>query len=272
MFRFFTGSEPVKSDIVPQRPRRLTVSGRAVLFPQNVGVEDATLRIWRLDPRRAAGRAPTRWTRHRSPPTDPGLPTNFLNPQTSPISNQTNGMIVYVVDSDGVSDLSAPIPEFAALPFQSGVDLFIPAARPPTRRCRLRCGRGLRAGSDRELSQPPVDRQPAHRRVQRLRHPTHPAEARVRPAPVRAGPPGPSSEARGASATADGPLPDAVAQPGGLMGRASSGLAVATRPGHLTAGWPGRPLGTVAPGQPGRLRPARASSAGRERRRSRTSG
>jgi hypothetical protein len=147
MFRFFTGSEPVKSDIVPQRPRRLTVSGRAVLFPQNVGVEDATLRIWRLDPRRAAGRAPTRWTRHRSPPTDPGLPTNFLNPQTSPISNQTNGMIVYVVDSDGVSDLSAPIPEFAALPFQSGVDLFIPAARPPTRRCRLRCGRGLRAGS-----------------------------------------------------------------------------------------------------------------------------
>jgi pimeloyl-ACP methyl ester carboxylesterase len=214
MFKFFTGSAPHTSDIVPQRPRRLTISGRAVLFPQNVGVDDATLRIWRIDPETGRRQGPDpvdetslaadgSWTTHRivggqhyelqlvregTPVTihyyfepfrrsdhlvrlltsNPGEGTdalieksegharlvvlrykelwgdqgdesdilriagqNVLNPQTSPISNQTNGMIVYDVGSDGVSDLSAPIPEFAALPFQSGVDLFMPAARPP---------------------------------------------------------------------------------------------------------------------------------------------
>jgi pimeloyl-ACP methyl ester carboxylesterase len=214
MFKFLTGSEPQTSDIAPQRPRHLRVSGRAVLFPENVGVQDATLRVWRIDPETGRRQGPDpvdelrlaadgSWTTDRivggrhyelqllredTPVTihyyfepfrrsdhlvrlltaNPGEGTdaliekseghvrlvvlrykelwgdqgdesdilrvagqNVLNPQTSPISNQTNGMIIYDVDSDGVTDLSAPIPEFAALPFQSGVDLFIPAARPP---------------------------------------------------------------------------------------------------------------------------------------------
>jgi hypothetical protein len=46
MFKFFTGRRPRK-DIA--RQRWITLSGRAQLFPQNTGVGDRTLEIWRVD-------------------------------------------------------------------------------------------------------------------------------------------------------------------------------------------------------------------------------
>jgi pimeloyl-ACP methyl ester carboxylesterase len=49
MYRFFTGNEARTSGIVPSG--RLTIAGRAVIFPQNTGVPDATLEIWRVDGR-----------------------------------------------------------------------------------------------------------------------------------------------------------------------------------------------------------------------------
>jgi pimeloyl-ACP methyl ester carboxylesterase len=45
MFKFFTGRAP-KHNIV--REKRITLSGRAQLFPENVGVGDRTLEIWEL--------------------------------------------------------------------------------------------------------------------------------------------------------------------------------------------------------------------------------
>jgi pimeloyl-ACP methyl ester carboxylesterase len=48
MFRFFTGRAPETTDIVPEHGK-ITIAGRAQLFPQNVGVPpDTTLTIWRV--------------------------------------------------------------------------------------------------------------------------------------------------------------------------------------------------------------------------------
>ena len=46
MYEFFTGGAPRTSGIVPSK--RVTVAGRAVIFPQNTGVQDATLELWRV--------------------------------------------------------------------------------------------------------------------------------------------------------------------------------------------------------------------------------
>ncbi|MFD0783800.1 alpha/beta hydrolase, partial [Micromonospora azadirachtae] len=46
IFRFFRGREPRTTRIVPQLLGTARVSGRAVLFPSNVGVTDATLEVY----------------------------------------------------------------------------------------------------------------------------------------------------------------------------------------------------------------------------------
>jgi len=50
MFRFLTGEEPATNGIVPERGR-IELSGRAVIFPDNVGTDGATLEIWRVRPK-----------------------------------------------------------------------------------------------------------------------------------------------------------------------------------------------------------------------------
>jgi pimeloyl-ACP methyl ester carboxylesterase len=50
-FRFFTGRAPRTTEIVPQPPGHVRLSGRAVLFPANVGAEGARLEVYRVDPR-----------------------------------------------------------------------------------------------------------------------------------------------------------------------------------------------------------------------------
>jgi pimeloyl-ACP methyl ester carboxylesterase len=57
--------------------------------------------------------------------------TNVLNAATSPIDDRTIGMFIHDDGLDGISDISSPIGVFIALPFLSGVDLFVPASAPP---------------------------------------------------------------------------------------------------------------------------------------------
>lgn len=57
--------------------------------------------------------------------------TNVINAATSPVSNLTIGIHTFDLGSDGVTDLSEPVPFFFALPFQTGVDIFMPASSPP---------------------------------------------------------------------------------------------------------------------------------------------
>ena len=212
MLDFFSGHSPRTTDILRQHGR-ITVAGRAVYFPQNVGVNPGTtLTIWRV--KKSSGRrigspvatpalasdgswGPVRLhsgkryefalaqagqvhhfffepfrrsdhlvrlltqvpgtgldslvshsanhvnliiTRNKEFWGDQGAEndvvavngTNLINAADSPISNRTIGMFAFDQGSDGVTDLSAPIPVFLALPFLSGVDMFIPAASPPT--------------------------------------------------------------------------------------------------------------------------------------------
>lgn len=56
---------------------------------------------------------------------------NVLNAATSPRGNLTIGVHAFDVSSDGVTDVSAPIPYFYSQFFQTGVDVFMPASDPP---------------------------------------------------------------------------------------------------------------------------------------------
>jgi para-nitrobenzyl esterase len=49
MFEFFTGEPPATTDIIPQPPGEVELAGRAVFFPANMGVGDATVEIWEVD-------------------------------------------------------------------------------------------------------------------------------------------------------------------------------------------------------------------------------
>jgi pimeloyl-ACP methyl ester carboxylesterase len=50
MFRFLAGEDPATSDIV-REPGKITLAGRAVTFPDNVGADGATLEMWTINPR-----------------------------------------------------------------------------------------------------------------------------------------------------------------------------------------------------------------------------
>jgi triacylglycerol esterase/lipase EstA (alpha/beta hydrolase family) len=51
MFKFLTGQAPVTDKIVAEPSGKIELAGRAVIFPQNIGVQqpDATLQIWEVD-------------------------------------------------------------------------------------------------------------------------------------------------------------------------------------------------------------------------------
>lgn len=50
MYEFLTGDPPATTDLVPEPPGQVTVAGRAVLFPENVGYDGATVEVWQVDP------------------------------------------------------------------------------------------------------------------------------------------------------------------------------------------------------------------------------
>jgi pimeloyl-ACP methyl ester carboxylesterase len=226
IYKFFRGRRPDTTKIVPEDGDRVRVAGRAVLFPQNSGAQNATLRVWKVRAAtgRRVGRRPVAtkrlsgdgaWgpfrlergahyeftltrptathhlyyepfqhddhlvrlltaepntgldaltekgdrhavlvvTRNKELWGDQGASndvltingTNVVNAVTSPQSKRTIGLFAFDAGSDGQSDLSAPLPAFFSLPFISGVDLAVPASRPPDGRISVRLrsrGRG----------------------------------------------------------------------------------------------------------------------------------
>ncbi len=50
MYEFLTGHAPRTTDVVPEPPGQVTIAGRAVLFPENVGADGTTAEVWRVDP------------------------------------------------------------------------------------------------------------------------------------------------------------------------------------------------------------------------------
>ncbi|MDH4172014.1 MAG: alpha/beta hydrolase [Acidimicrobiia bacterium] len=50
MYEFLTGRRPATTDVVPEPPGQVRVSGRSVLFPQNEGYDGATVEVWRVRP------------------------------------------------------------------------------------------------------------------------------------------------------------------------------------------------------------------------------
>jgi hypothetical protein len=49
MYKFFTGEEPLTKYVLPEPPCEVRLAGRVVVFPLNIGVENATLEIWEVD-------------------------------------------------------------------------------------------------------------------------------------------------------------------------------------------------------------------------------
>jgi pimeloyl-ACP methyl ester carboxylesterase len=215
IYEFFTGHPPATTRILRERRHWIDVAGRAVDFPQNAGVQNATLEVWPVrgstgarttnhplairplsgdgawgpiriergghyefaiarsgapthhfyfepfqrsdylvrlltsEPNqgvdalieKAAGHSALVVTRYKELWGDQGSQsdvltvdgTNVVNAATSPRSKLTIGLIAFDAGSDGSSNLSAPLPALSGLPFITGVDLYIPAAQPPSR-------------------------------------------------------------------------------------------------------------------------------------------
>jgi pimeloyl-ACP methyl ester carboxylesterase len=49
MYEFLTGDAPATTDVVPEPPGRVSISGRAVIFPENAGADGTSLDVWRVD-------------------------------------------------------------------------------------------------------------------------------------------------------------------------------------------------------------------------------
>lgn len=208
IYRFLTGERPRTTRVVPEN--RITIAGRAVLFPTNVGAAGTRLEVYRVHPitgrrlswrpehvvelagdgsfgpLRARGDAryefaivfPTGGTHHvyfqpfgrtnrivrlltgrpgeglsglmDVSPAHANLTVNrnkewwgdqaagndvllvngrpILNAANAPRAKRVIGMFVFDRAADRRTDLAAPIPEFFAQPFISGMDVFVPAA------------------------------------------------------------------------------------------------------------------------------------------------
>jgi pimeloyl-ACP methyl ester carboxylesterase len=209
-YKFFTGRKPWTQDIA-RESGRLTIAGRALLFPHNRGIVGATVEVWEVsgatgqrtsaapvarltigasgdwgpvaieagrhyefallrpgvspnhyyyepfvrsdhlvrlldsDALEALGDKSHKHTglvviRYKELWGDQGSESDVLaingtsvcNPATCPIEQQVNAVFAFDRGSDGRTDLSAPDPAYSSLPFLTGVDIFIPAAIPPT--------------------------------------------------------------------------------------------------------------------------------------------
>jgi hypothetical protein len=49
VYEFLTGDEPETTKVVPEKPDKVTVKGRALVFPDNVGITGGTIRVFELD-------------------------------------------------------------------------------------------------------------------------------------------------------------------------------------------------------------------------------
>ncbi len=48
MYKFFTGHDPISTDVLPEPPGHIYLAGRAVLYPQNVGAAGTTVEVYEL--------------------------------------------------------------------------------------------------------------------------------------------------------------------------------------------------------------------------------
>jgi hypothetical protein len=233
MYKFFTGKDPKTTEILPEPMGKISLAGRAVYFPQNIGVAGGTLQIYQIngytgarlhkkpaaiypidtsgnwgpfkarageyyefvivhptgeihpfyyqpfirsdyfirlntspepDGGTSAGmdRSPNHSnlviSRNKELWGDSGIDNDILAINgvnvvnaaicpSSPIFSIVNAMFVYDKGADEVSNPEVPIPEYAALTFFTGVDLYVPGAYPPNGTIRLtlipRGGNGL---------------------------------------------------------------------------------------------------------------------------------
>jgi hypothetical protein len=56
---------------------------------------------------------------------------DLLNPANTPIDKRAIGLFVFDEESDGSTDLTAPMPVLAGLPFITGMDVFVAGSDPP---------------------------------------------------------------------------------------------------------------------------------------------
>jgi Lipase C-terminal domain/Alpha/beta hydrolase family len=232
IYRFFNDEAPETTRITPQR--RVELSGRAVLFPQNAGVDGGELEIYEVDadsgervadapdetfplegdgewgPFEADGRkryefaivrpgAATHhlyfepfirsdsWVRLLTSPVEGGIGgllnvsddhsgmvlvrykewwgdqgdrndvlevngEDILNATNTPIDKRAIGIFAFDEETDGATDLSAPMANFAGLPFITGVDLFIPASGSETPDDTISVVSTPRGGGGKEVS------------------------------------------------------------------------------------------------------------------------
>jgi pimeloyl-ACP methyl ester carboxylesterase len=107
MFKFFTGHRPATTDIVPQHGR-ITIAGRALLFPQNVGVPaGATLTIWKV-----SGRTGQRIGKHPV-----ATPTLASDGSWGPVSIQSGKHYEFALSQSG------EVEHFYREPFRRSDDL-----------------------------------------------------------------------------------------------------------------------------------------------------
>ncbi len=234
IFRFLRGRAPQTTRIVPQLFGTARVSGRAVLFPSNVGVTGATLEVYPVSPL-TGGRLSHRPAHRLSLSGDgsfgplpvlataryefaivrPGAATHHfyfqpflrsdsfvrlatsvpgeglsalvdtsdrhtaltiqrqkewwgdqgdagdhlwingrdvLNSANTPRAKRTIGIFAFDDGSDGVTDLTAPLPEFFSQTFITGMDVFIPAT--PARLGLVRITVGQRGGGHEVINVP----------------------------------------------------------------------------------------------------------------------
>lgn len=212
-YKFFTGRRARTTDVVPERPDKVRISGEANLFPSNQGAEGTTLTVYEVNARTGAriGRPkatfaigadgawgpfrangnkryelalsnPTGTTHHfyfqrfirsdhlvRLLTSTPGTgidllrersdrhstltivrykewwgdqtaelndtlkldDLSLLNAANAPRTKRVNAIFAQDAGSDGVTNLAAPLPTLFALPFITGMDVFVPAATPP---------------------------------------------------------------------------------------------------------------------------------------------
>ena len=211
IFTFFNDEEPETTKILAEDD--IELAGRAVIFPQNTGVEAGELEIYEVEPStgervserpdatyplagdgswgpfEADGRTRYEfaivrdgaavhhlyyepflrsdyWVRLLTSPVEGGIGAllnnsdqhsgmviirykewwgdqggrsdvlevngdDILNPANTPIDKRAIGLFVFDEETDGATDLSAPMATFAGLPFITGMDVFMPASDPP---------------------------------------------------------------------------------------------------------------------------------------------
>ena len=49
VFEFLAGEKPDTTDVIPEKPSKVTVKGRAMVFPDNIGIDGGTLRVFEVD-------------------------------------------------------------------------------------------------------------------------------------------------------------------------------------------------------------------------------